>query len=87
MKAIATYQKGRRLMAVWLSTLWIAAVLLTAASARADIYFWEDSEGVIHFSNQDAPPKASLYMREIATPTSPETAEIQPEVDREALSR
>lgn len=73
-------------MAGWLSALWIAAALVTASTARADIYFWEDGDGVIHFSNQDAPPKASLYMREIATPTPPETTPIQPEIDREALS-
>ncbi len=74
-------------MAGWLATLWIAAALLTATSARADIYFWEDTDGVIHFSNQDAPPNASLYMREIVTPDPPETAEVQTEANREALSR
>jgi uncharacterized coiled-coil protein SlyX len=32
--------------------------------ARADIYFWTDSEGVIHFSNYAAPPEAQFYMVE-----------------------
>ena len=86
MRAIATNQNGRRRIAVWISTLWIAAALLAAATARADIYFWEDGEGVIHFSNQDAPPKASLYMREFATPDPPEPTEIKPETDRDAMA-
>lgn len=87
MKAIAIHQTGMRLMTGLFSALWIAAALLAAASAHADIYFWEDRDGVIHFSNQDAPPEASLYMREIAPPVPPDTSEIQPEIDTEALAK
>jgi len=51
----------------WFSILLMTAALMTMASAaRADIYFWQDDEGVIHFSNQDVPPQAGLYMREPA---------------------
>lgn len=86
MRAIATPRRGKRLIAAWFSTLWIAAGWLAATSARADIYFWEDSSGVIHFSNQNAPPEAALYMRDIATPANPEPAEVKDENDNDKLT-
>ncbi len=74
-------------MAGWFSMFWITSILLTAGAARADIYFWEDRQGVIHFSNEAAPPEASLYMREIPTPPAPEPTETPVEADREASAR
>jgi hypothetical protein len=87
MRAIATPRRGKRLIAAWLSTLWIAAGWLAATSVRADIYFWEDSSGVIHFSNQDAPPEAALYMRETAAPVNPESDEAKDENGNDKLTR
>lgn len=51
---------------IWTATLWVAAGLIAATAARADIYSWQDEDGVIHFSNQNVPPRASIYMVEPA---------------------
>ncbi|MEJ2154905.1 MAG: DUF4124 domain-containing protein [Desulfobacteraceae bacterium] len=87
MSAIAIPQKSIRLATVWLSALWIATGLLAATSARADIYFWQDAAGTIHFSNQDAPADASLYMREIARPAKPEASDQKVEKDDDQLAK
>lgn len=84
MKAIATPPKGKRsirgwLLFGWLLFGWITAGWFAAASARADIYAWEDSEGVIHYSNQEVPPEAALYMREVSPPANAEPAETNDE--------
>jgi Domain of unknown function (DUF4124) len=62
------------------SLFWIAAVLLTARVGRADIYFWQDTQGVIHFSNQAAPPEAGLYLHE---PAQPQAADQLPQPARQ----
>lgn len=74
------------------AAVWMAAAFMAMAVARADIYAWQDDEGVIHFSNQTAPPTAALYMREPEPgPQMPSTEDIQSQTrsapDREALRR
>jgi hypothetical protein len=59
---------------VWMA-LAIAGLWFTADMARADIFFWQDAGGVIHFSNTSAPPEADLYMVEPSAPPSPEPPE------------
>ncbi len=72
MKRILIQSYDHRRWMIWVSSLWMAAALLAVPAAQADIYFWQDEQGVIHFSNQDAPPNASLYMREpVAVAASP----------------
>lgn len=39
---------------------------VSADSAQADIYFWKDAEGIIHFSNHNPPSTAEFYMVEHA---------------------
>ncbi|MGD9365644.1 MAG: DUF4124 domain-containing protein [Desulfobacteraceae bacterium] len=46
------------------AAIWMAVTFMAISVAQADIYSWQDDEGVIHFSNQTAPPTAALYMRE-----------------------
>lgn len=72
MKAIAKQRTTNGLVAGWLAIMWMAILLSATTAARADIYFWEDDKGVIHFSNQESPPNASLYMREPAARNLPE---------------
>ncbi len=75
------YQRTVILNALWRWFLLLMAVaMFTTPTVRADIYFWTDPQGVIHFSNQNAPPKAALYMKEpqrVAAPTAPDP-ESQP---------
>jgi hypothetical protein len=79
MRTIAKPQRKRGWVAVWLLLSWIAAGGFAATAARADIYSWEDSAGVIHYSNQEVPPDAALYMRETAPPVTAEPAETKDE--------
>lgn len=76
-------------------TAWIVWMVLanaisgwTAPPARADIFFWQDADGVIHFSNTSAPPEADLYMVERNSPASPappeESANAAAEKKRDA---
>jgi hypothetical protein len=97
MRAIAIPHRQKRLIAGWpltgwlqigwLLMLWITAGWFAANSARADIYSWEDSQGIIHYSNQDAPPEAALYMRETAPPENTEHAEIIDDNNSEKVAR
>lgn len=48
----------------WFTAVWMTAAFMAISVAQADIYSWQDEEGVIHYSNQSAPQKAALYMRE-----------------------
>lgn len=48
----------------WLTAVWMAVTFMAIPVAQADIYSWQDDEGVIHYSNQTPPPTAALYMRE-----------------------
>jgi paraquat-inducible protein B len=66
---------------------WIAAGGFAATSACADIYSWEDSAGVIHYSNQEAPPEAALYMRETAPPVAAEPIETKDENNNDAVAK
>jgi hypothetical protein len=79
MRTTAKTTREKRSIAGWLFILGIAAGWFTATSARADIYSWEDSAGVIHYSNQEAPPDAALYMRETAPPVTAEPDETKDE--------
>lgn len=76
----------------WFTAVWMAVTFMSISVARADIYSWQDGEGVIHFSNQTAPPAASLYMREPEPgPQIQSTEDIQSQnrstMDREAIRR
>jgi hypothetical protein len=56
------------------SILWVSAALMTTINARADIYSWQDDQGVIHYSNSDVPHQAILYMKEpVEVTPAPET--------------
>ena len=69
---------------VWTAALWVAAALMTAGAVRADIYSWKDADGVIHFSNQDAPARASIYMKEpVPGPADAVIREPQPNIQIE----
>ncbi len=79
MKTIARPQRTIEWVAGWLLLSWISAGGFAATWAHADIYSWEDSAGVIHYSNQEAPPDAALYMRETAPPVTAEPTETKNE--------
>ena len=49
---------------VYLRCVFIVSLLLWPMSARADIYKYEDREGVVHFSNVRHDARYTLYMRE-----------------------
>lgn len=70
-----------------LETKWLFLALfgfmLAANGVQADIYFWEDDNGIIYFSNQDAPPQAKLYAREITE--DPQTVEANAEPHQQRL--
>lgn len=74
------------------AAVWMAAALMAISVARADIYSWQDDEGVIYFSNQSAPPTAALYMREPEPgPQTQSTEDNQSQnrstIDRETIRR
>lgn len=74
MKTITISSRKVCLKMMGLSILWVAAVLMTAIIARADIYSWQDDQGVIHYSNYDVPHQANLYMKEpVEISPAPET--------------
>ena len=58
---------------------------LAAAPGYADIYSWVDENGVRVFSNQSAPPGASVYLK-IREPTPEERAEMERE-ELESIAR
>src|SRR5688500_16361003 len=62
----------------------IAATIVTVASAdaRADMYTYTDSEGIVHYSN--VPPGRSRGVRRVRTSTiaQPTVALGEPSVDR-----
>lgn len=87
MRTIAKPQRAKGWIAGWLLVSWIAAIGFAATSARADIYSWEDSKGVIHYSNQEVPPEAALYMRETAPPVNTEPTEIKDENNNGGVAR
>ncbi len=95
MDAITIEYRRNPLAVTWFALIWIAMALLWVRPASADIFFWQDENGVIHFSNQDTPPTATLYMREpepapaSASPTpatgpevSGEQVQVQAELER-----
>jgi len=43
---------------------------LWASGLHADIYVWEDEEGVMSFSNYSPPPKAKVFLEEIERPAA-----------------
>ena len=49
---------------VYLRCVFLISLILWPLSARADIYKYEDREGVVHFSNIRHDAKYTLYMRE-----------------------
>jgi hypothetical protein len=75
MRTVTRSQTTKGWVAGWLLFSWIAAGGFAATTAWADIYSWEDSAGVIHYSNQEAPPEAALYMRETAPSVTAEPNE------------
>lgn len=85
MKATAIKINRQGALAVWFSALWLAVVLIFTATAHGDIYSWQDHEGVIHFSNQKAPPESSLYMREPVAAPEPSTDNVNRQPHREPV--
>lgn len=58
--------------------MWVfLPVLVLAAPVGADIYFWKDDDGVLHFSNRQAPPEAEFYMAAPPPRPHPVVAETQ----------
>lgn len=82
MRTISKNEIGRKI--TWTAALWVASALMTTASVRADIYSWQDAEGVIHYSNQNVPPQASIYMKEpVPSPKDAVNHEPQPNIQVE----
>src|ERR1700739_4383800 len=53
-----------------LKALLLASALttgLSASTARADIYMYKDSRGVLHFSNAPAEPQYQYYMPDLSS--------------------
>lgn len=69
------------------AVLGIVFGVLFTGWAYADIYLWRDSDGVIHFSNGDAPPGAELYLKEPEPPVVDQRVEearrVQEQLRRE----
>ena len=68
-----------RARAVLAASVVLAASLLVGADARADIYQWVDSEGVIHFSNRPD-GRGKLYLKGNGSfPGSPRGVAVPPQ--------
>jgi soluble lytic murein transglycosylase-like protein len=71
-----------------LSSLGLAAALAVAAPARADIYRYEDKDGVIHFSNVSKRGKVVARSKAKARSPAPKGAgSAQPPADYDAFIR
>ncbi|MGD8836251.1 MAG: DUF4124 domain-containing protein [Desulfobacteraceae bacterium] len=74
MKTITLSGRKARIKMVGSTILWSSALLMTAITARADIYSWQDEQGVIHYSNYNVPYRANLYLKEpVRVSPAPET--------------
>lgn len=51
-----------KLLARWLA---VAVIILNAVSANADIYRYEDEEGVVHFTDAPTDKRFKIFMRDI----------------------
>ncbi len=82
MKVITLKRTNVGMSVLGLSVLWIATVLLAATAVRADIYSWQDEQGVIHYSNNNVPPQANLYMKVPKDTSPPPDTEIHKRSER-----
>ena len=57
------YMHGNK-AGIMFALLTILGCIVCSTPVRADIYFWTDSGGVIHFSNHNPPPEAQFFMVE-----------------------
>ncbi len=66
--------------------LWgVVAALMMVGPVSADVYYWRDEKGVLHFSNREKPPSgATLYLPE-PPPREPLPVEPEPEPEPEPL--
>jgi hypothetical protein len=61
----------------------VMVALVRVGPVAADVYYWKDDKGVIHFSNQEQPPPgATLYLVE-PPPQEPLPVEPEPESEPE----
>lgn len=54
----------RHMATLMFGLMMISGYLIGVPHARADIYYWTDVNGVIHFSNHNPPPEAEFFMVE-----------------------
>jgi hypothetical protein len=92
MKTITVWINRRKLALAVVVTTSLIGTLIPVDPSGADIYSWQDEDGVIHFSNQVAPPGAELYMREPVTSGRVEQTEstsnhVPQQVDIETIRR
>ena len=60
---------------------------LAVSTAGADIYAWTDENGVKHFTNQEPPKQATLFMRTPEIRHNEEADKERREMDRLAIAR
>jgi len=79
---------------ILLTLLW--CLLAPGVEAEADVYVWEDENGVMNFTNYLPPPGASVFIKDMerpiekaAAPSAPEMGKIEEKVihEQEGLER
>jgi hypothetical protein len=85
MKLIQRSRERSKISWGWLLLWVIMAALMMAGPVMADVYYWKDDKGVMHFSNQEQPPPgATLYLVE---PPPREPLPVEPEPEPEPLDQ
>jgi len=85
MKLIQRSRERSKISWGWLLLWVVMAALMMAGPVVADVYYWKDDKGVIHFSNQEQPPPgATLYLVE---PPPREPLPVEPELELEPLDQ
>jgi hypothetical protein len=76
-------ERSNRISCGRLLVLVVMVALVMVGPVAADVYYWKDDKGVIHFSNQEQPPPgATLYLVE-PPPREPLPVESEPEPEPE----